>query len=184
MEHSPDEQTTRVFFALWPDTAERNHLTAWQAPLKQLCGGRAMHGETLHNTLVFLGEIGMFRLEALQLAAQEMSGESFELCFDTARYWGHNHIVYAAPSLLPQQLAQLVGTLEQSLARHGFKFDKRAYKPHVTLLRNARWTDAPLPEMLPVRWQIKDFALVRSAPQDGSASYRVLARFPLRSGGG
>jgi len=140
-----------------------------------------MRGETLHNTLVFLGEVGMCRLEALQLATQEVNGEGFELCFDTARYWGHNHIVYAAPSQLPQQLAHLVGTLEQSLIRHRFKFDSRAYKPHVTLLRNAHWTDAPLPEMLPVRWQIPDFALVQSAPQDGLAVYRVLARFPLRA---
>jgi 2'-5' RNA ligase len=179
MEHSPDEQTAKVFFALWPDAAARNHLVAWQTPLKLLCGGRAMHAESLHSTLVFLGEVETSRLEALQLAAQEVSGERFELCFDIARYWGHNHIVYAAPSLLPQQLAQLAGTLEQSLIRHRFKFDNRAYKPHVTLLRNAHWTDTPLPAMSPVCWQINDFALVRSAPQDGLAGYRVLARFPL-----
>lgn len=179
MSHRTDHPTARVFFALWPNAAERSHLAAWQTPLKRLCGGRAMRGETLHNTLVFIGDIDQSRLEALQLAAQEVSGESFELCFDDARYWGHNHIVYAAPGHLPQQLTQLAGALEQNLIRHRFKFDIRAYKPHVTLLRNARWTDAPLPEMLPVRWQINDFALVQSVNQDGLAGYRVLARFPL-----
>lgn len=180
MEPSPAEQTAKVFFALWPNAAERSHLAAWQTPLHLLCGGRAMHVESLHNTLVFLGEVKASRLEALQLAAEEVSVERFELCFDTARYWGHNHIVYAAPNPLPQQLVQLVGTLEQSLIRHRFKFDSRAYKPHVTLLRNARWTDTPLPAMPPVCWQSNDFALVQSAHQDGPAGYRVLARFPLR----
>ena len=119
-----------------------------------------------------------------QLAAQEVSGNALELRFDEAHYWGHNHIVYASPSHVPQQLAQLVSTLEQSLARHRFKIEQREYKPHVTLLRNAHWTDAPLPDMHPVRWQIHDFALVQSVQQDGLASYQVSARFPLMPSGG
>jgi len=143
-----------------------------------------MRGETLHNTLVFIGEVERTRLEALQLAAQEVSGERFELCFDSARYWGHNHIVYAAPGHFPPQLTQLVATLEQSLARHRFGFDRRAYQPHVTLLRNARWTDAPLPAMRQVCWQASDFSLLQSVQQNGSVDYRVLARFPLGEAAG
>ncbi|HEU0188540.1 MAG TPA: RNA 2',3'-cyclic phosphodiesterase [Gallionella sp.] len=177
----PDNTTARVFFALWPTAAESSALAAWQEPLKHLCGGRAMRGETLHATLVFIGGIAQTRLEALQLAAQEVSADSFELCFDVARYWGHNHIVYAAPNHVPQQMVQLIDALEQHLSRHRFKFDQREHKPHITLLRNARWTDAPLPAMKPVCWQIRDFALVQSAHQEGLADYRVFARIPLSS---
>jgi len=184
MNHPPDNPTARVFFALWPAAAESAQLAAWQTPLKRLCGGRAMRGETLHNTLVFIGDVELYGLEVLQLAAQEVSGESFELCFDEARYWGHNHIVYAAPRQVPQQLARLADTLKQRLAAHRFKFDRREYKPHVTLLRNAHWSDAPLPAMQPVSWQIRDFALVQSAHRDGLMDYRVLARFPLGAGDG
>ena len=184
MNHPPDNPTARVFFALWPAAAESAQLAAWQTPLKRLCGGRAMRGETLHNTLVFIGDVELYGLEVLQLAAQEVSGESFELCFDEARYWGHNHIVYAAPRQVPQQLARLADTLKQRLAAHRFKFDRREYKPHVTLLRNAHWSDAPLPAMQPVSWQIRDFALVQSAHRDGLMGYRVLARFPLGAGDG
>lgn len=184
MKHSPDRATARIFFALWPTAAERAQLAAWQAPLKRLCSGRATRGETLHNTLVFIGDVELHALEGLQLAAQEVCGECFELCFDEARYWGHNHIVYAAPRRMPQQLTQLVDALGQRLAAHRFKFDRRAYQPHVTLLRNARWRDTPLPAMQPASWQIRDFALVQSVPQDGLADYRVLARFPLGAGGG
>ena len=182
MNHSSGNPQAKVFFALWPSDAERGHLAAWQQPLQHLCGGRAMRGETLHNTLVFIGNVGEARLETLQLAAQEVKGETFELCFEVAGYWGHNHIVYAAPGEVPQQLAQLVGALQQRLTKHGFKFEQRAYQPHATLLRNARWTDAALPEMPPVCWQIKDFALLQSAQLDGETHYRVLARFPLGVG--
>jgi len=138
-----------------------------------------MQSDTLHNTLVFIGNIAQSRLEPLQLAAQEVSGKGFELCFEVARYWGHNHIVYAAPEHLPPALTQLVLALEQSLASHGFKFDIREYRPHVTLIRNARWTDAPLPAMQPVRWKITDFTLMQSVSHEGIAVYRVLARLPL-----
>ena len=181
MNKQTDNSTVRVFFALWPTATESRQLAAWQAPLQHLCGGRTMRRETLHSTLAFIGEIESSRLEALQLAAQEVSGESFELCFDTARYWEHNHIVYATASHLPQPLLQLADALAQQLKRHRFKFDQREYTLHTTLLRNARWTDTPLPAMQPVCWQVKDFVLVQSVARDGGMDYRVLARFPLGS---
>lgn len=179
MAEPSDNPKAKVFFALWPTAAERDHLAAWQKPMQRLCGGRTMLSEMLHNTLVFIGNVEQARLEALQLAAQEVIGKPFELCFDAAHYWKHNHIVYAAPGEIPQGLAQLVGALEQRLSVHGFSFDQRPYQPHVTLLRNARWTDAPLPNRQPVCWQVGDFALVQSAQQQGEPLYRVLARFPL-----
>ena len=137
-----------------------------------------MRAATLHATLVFLGDVVLHRLEALQLAAQEAEGEPFDLAFDAARYWGHNHIIYAAPHTVPPQLAQLVRVLEQRLRKHRFHFDRRPYKPHITLLRHAQWSDAPLPEMQKVVWQVRDFTLVQSAPDEEGANYRVLARFP------
>jgi len=179
MAESSDNPKAKVFFALWPDAAERDRLAAWQKPLQRLCGGRAMRSEMLHNTLVFIGNVEQARLEALQLAAQEVSGQGFEMCFDAAHYWKHNHIVYAAPGEIPQPLAQLVDALEQRLSVHSFSFDQRQYKPHVTLLRNARWSGDALPRMQPVRWQAGDFALVQSAQLQGEPHYRVLARFPL-----
>ena len=174
------EPSARVFFALWPDDAERAALAAWQPPLHKLCGGRSMRAVTLHATLVFLGDVVLHRLEALQLAAQEVEGEPFDLAFDVAHYWGHNHIVFAAPHAVPPQLMQLVRALEQRLGKHHFHFDKRPYKPHITLLRHAQWSDAPLPDMQRVTWRVRNFALVQSVSDEVGANYRVLARFPLR----
>lgn len=173
------EKPARVFFALWPTDAERAALAAWQPSLHKLCGGRIIRADTLHNTLVFLGNVEPHRLEALQLAAEETGGEAFPLSFDAAHYWGHNRIVFAAPGSVPPQLARLVHSLEQRLSAHRFDFDKRPYQPHVTLLRNARWGDAPLPGMKRVVWQARNFALVQSVPDEKGAAYRVLARYPL-----
>lgn len=171
----------RVFFALWPDDAARAALSAWQTPLRELCGGDAMRADTLHSTLVFLGEVEAHRLEALQLAAQEVEGKPFKAEFDEARYWGHNHIVYAAPQRIPPALPDLVTELESRLRKHRFRFEVRDYKPHVTLLRHTRWSDAPLPEMPAVSWVAREFVLVRSLRDERGANYEVLARFGLRA---
>ena len=173
------KKNARIFFALWPDEAESAAIAEWQPSLVHLCGGRQLRAANLHNTLVFLGNVALGRLEALQLAAQEVSGVNFKITFDMARYWGHNRIVYAAPGVVPSPLTQLVNELEQKLLHHHFTFERRSYKPHVTLLRHAQWTDAPLPVMLPVVWAARDFVLVQSVSEGQGMRYEILARFPL-----
>jgi len=175
------QSKVRVFFALWPSDEERAALAAWQQPLGKLCGGRSMRADTLHATLVFLGDVEEHRLEALQLAAQEVEESTFHLAFDVAHYWGHNHILHATASNVPTQLLQLVEDLEQHLIKHRFRFEKRSYKLHLTLLRHAQCSDAPLPAMPRVVWKVRDFVLVQSVPDKNEANYQVLARFFLNS---
>ncbi len=171
------EPVHRLFFALWPREAEQSALAAWQRPLHELCGGRIMQAVTLHSTLVFLGNVAEHRLEALSLAAQETQFKPIELNLTAAHYWGHNHIVYAAPDVMPPALADLVNELGGRLRRHRFPIEDRAYKPHITLLRNARWTDAELPLMPAVRWHFRRFALVKSLSDEHGPKYEALAWF-------
>lgn len=170
-------ETIRVFFALWPDVYACDEFTREQSTLVNVCGGRLMRPDTLHVTLVFLGEVEVSRLEALTLVASEVCVTQFKVCFDVARYWGHNHILYAAFHQAPDKLLQLAAELRHHLALHGFKFDVRTFKPHITLLRNVFWTDDLLPVLPVVCWEIKEFVLLQS-PQ-GGGTYQTLARFPL-----
>jgi RNA 2',3'-cyclic 3'-phosphodiesterase len=180
MEPPDSARNLRVFFALWPAPHERAALAAWQPRLRELCGGKPMRADNLHATLVFIGGVAPHRMEALTLAAREVQGKRFDLDFDLAHYWGHNHIVHAAPARVPAPLIQLVRDLEQAMLRHHFHFDSHpAYKPHVTLLRRARWGDAPLPPMGESRWAVGDFALVQSVAGSEGVTYEPLARFPL-----
>lgn len=170
----------RLFFALWPTETERSALALWQPKLQELCGGRALRAGTLHVTLVFLGDVAENRLEALQLVAQEVNFQCFYLELSEARYWGHNHIVYAAPEVVPSKHTALVNELESKLFNHRFHFEQRPYKPHVTLLRNAKWSDAPLPRQTKVCLQVSEFVLVQSLSDEQGACYEVLARFPTK----
>jgi 2'-5' RNA ligase len=176
----PHNQKLRLFFALWPQEAEQQALAAWQAPLRQHCGGRVMRPQGLHATLVFLGEVAAERLPAVQQAAQAMRGERFVVVWDEVRYWRHNRIVLAAPSQNPPALMQLVASLEQSLSQQQFAFDRHSYQPHVTLLRNAQCREAPLPAGVPVRWAVSEFALVQSVLDQHGSHYQVLARYSLQ----
>lgn len=180
MESAP-EKSRRLFFAQWPTAAESEALACWQAPLLQRCGGKVMQTDTLHCTLAFLGEVAEHRLEALRLAAQEVAFRPFGLTWRGAHYWGHNHIVYAAPDAIPPALGALVAALQDSLRAHRFRFEDRPYKPHVTLLRHASWKDAPLPSMPAVHWQARDFVLVQSLGDAHGARYEVLCRFGGRA---
>lgn len=172
---SDDKLTVRVFFALWPAAGESRALAEWQTGLKDLCGGRLMRPDTLHVTLLFLGDMDMSHLEVLIQAVSKIRVEKFKLCFDQARYWEHNHILYAAPGSVPDALQKLVGELR--LCMPDLKAEQ--FNPHVTLLRNALCSDVNLPKMSACNWQINDFVLVQSAPLAGVANYLVLARFPL-----
>lgn len=139
-----------------------------------------MRTDTLHSTLVFLGDVEKSSLEVLRLVAKGANTRGFELKLTAAHYWGHNHIVYAAPDETPHPLAELVRELEGKLRKHHFHIEDRAYKPHVTLLRNAQWRDEPLPSMPAVSWKFNDFVLVQSRrDEEGATYYEVLARFPM-----
>lgn len=173
-------KAVRVFFALWPSDVERSELAAWQPPLLQLWGGRMTPTDKLHSTLLFIGELSPDRLQALQLAAQEVRGEAFQLVFDAAHYWGHNHIVYAAPASVPEQLRSLVKNLQLRLRQHQFNFEQRVYMPHATLLRHTLWTDNPMPTMKRVVWEMRDFALVQSLSDGQRTRYSILAKFNLK----
>lgn len=177
METSPKNHR-RLFFALWPNAAERAALAAWQPTLQKVCGGRAMRPETLHCTLVFLGNVAAHRLEALTLAAREVVMHPFTLELAAAHCWKHNRIVYAAPTSLPPELAGLRAGMEAALRRHRFHFDARYYQPHVTLLRAACCADGQWPPVFVMRWDCRDFVLLESLHVGNGARYEILARFP------
>lgn len=155
-------------------------MAAWQIPLQRNGDGHPMALNNLHATLIFMGEVAVERLEQLKLAAEEVSSEKFHISFDIARYWGGSHVIYAAPIVVPAELIKLHALLEQRLRHHHFNFDSRIYKPHVTLLRNAHWTDEPLPEMQSVSWFVREFALVSSVSSEAGMQYEILAKFSLK----
>ena len=70
-------------------------------------------------------------------------------------------------------VARLVAALEAALRSHDFRLEDRAWRPHVTLLRDAQAPrDAAQPAL---QWAVGDFVLVESL----RGEYRLLDRWPL-----
>jgi len=170
--------TSRLFFALWPDAAPRAALGRLAEALHQECGGRAMLTGNIHLTLVFLGDVASSRIPDLRTLAEGIVAQRFELAIGTVSYWRHNRIVWAGPKECPRPLLALVAELESALKAGDFRFDERPYAPHITLLRDARRAPAAQ-AVADIPWRIADFALVQSLRRDNASVYEVIQRWPL-----
>lgn len=172
----PTSDTRRLFFALWPgpDVSARLATAARQA--LALCGGRVMRRETLHLTLVFIGDVAESGVEILRLAASRVSGEAFALSLDRLGCWRHNGIVWAGCAASPP-LIGLVGQLAGNLSGSGVQLETRDFAGHLTLLRNARCADLPAFEA--IEWPVAEFVLVESRRSAAVAGYDIIGRWPL-----
>jgi 2'-5' RNA ligase len=179
----------RVFFALWPDAAAaaRLHNIALQQHAR--LAGRVMRLDSLHATLVFIGDIAAGRLNDLLAVAEGVHQSGFRLSFDHAGCWRHNRIAYLGLKQMPQALQNLQASLAARVNAAGFKLDERVFSPHVTLLRKAECGESgkekpkekpkenPAPE--PVAWTVRDFVLVKSSLGANGSRYEQIGSWPL-----
>lgn len=172
----------RLFFALWPDTATRSALAATASRLKKACGGRSPPAGNLHLTLAFLGNVAASRLPDLRLVADAVIAEPFALDLASTGYWRAQRLAWAAPLSCPPALTALHGQLTDALRLRGFHTERRAFKPHVTLLRDAA---APPPSsddgVMNLHWPVRDFVLACSEPVSQGVRYRVIGAWPLHA---
>ena len=176
-------RTVRVFFAIWPDDAAQKQLAALteQLQAESLCSGRKIKPENIHLTLVFVGEVDSGKLAALCRAADRIKSSgtrAFDVVIEEIRYWKHNRIVYAATRQIPQELMNLVSALQDGLSAAGFSIERRAYRPHITLMRKA--SCQTLPELAePIAWRAREWMLVKSEQTSDGSVYSPIGRWPL-----
>lgn len=150
--------------------------------MHRLCGGRVMRAETLHMTMLFLGEVAAERLPELKRLAASVRVVAFSLKLNQFAGWRHNAIGYAAPTEAPAALMALSTQLRESLLQAGFGFDRKALKPHVTLLR--KMESMPLSQAIAVpEWAAHEFVLVQSVLDAQGARYEIVGRWPLNQEG-
>lgn len=130
----------------------------------------------LHLTLAFLGSVRQAALPAVEAAAATLAPPAFTLVIDQPGCWRHNGVAWAGASEAPAPLLELVAGLRAALGAAGIAFDPKPFVPHVTLVRAAR-AGAALPALAPIRWPVRDFALVESRPAPAGSVYTVRARW-------
>jgi 2'-5' RNA ligase len=168
----------RLFFALWPPAQAARGLHAWARQAARATRGRVTRAETIHLTLVFLGEVDEERIPLALQAGRDAGGRAHSLPIEQARWWKHNRIVWVGPNEIPGPLACLEVELKRNLLEKGFTLETRPFAAHVTLIRKAGEPRGmpPLPEL---DWPVAEFVLVRSVLSQEGSRYEVLERFAL-----
>jgi 2'-5' RNA ligase len=165
----------RLFLALWPEEAERRQLADLAA---NVAGRRRVRDDHLHLTLVFLGATDAARLTEYEAALADWPTLELELILDRYGYWPQPRILWLGSSRTPPELYERVADLHRRLRGCGFTPERRAFQAHITLARKFPGPAPAQPPAAPVRWPIRDLALVESLREEGGTCYRVLRRWP------
>lgn len=165
----------RLFFALWPDIAVRQLCVTEMRKLKAY--GKPVLPANIHVTLLFLGATDAERQRALSEFASTIMIEPMVLAFDKLSYWKRPAVYCLTSSRGNTAVLALVERLSQAAANLGMDVDSRPFKPHVTLLRKARFS--PLIDKIPqpIVWAADSFCLVESCSMPSGVEYRVIKRW-------
>lgn len=158
--------THNLFFGLVPDEATCAALsrTVGELRARHETGGRWVDASRYHMTLHYLGaysEVPPALVDDACAAAAGLRARAFDVVVDRTGHFPHG-VGWLGSGGYSEGLQALWEGLRGALARAHVKVQGHAaFKPHVTVLRDAR---TPLPQhaIEPVRWSVREFVLIDS----------------------
>ncbi|ALX48424.1 RNA 2',3'-cyclic phosphodiesterase [Lentibacillus amyloliquefaciens] len=138
--------SSHYFIAIPLPASLREKLAGWQRELKpELPFKQWVHPEDLHITLKFLGAVDDQQLNRLINSMQQIENFNvFTLPTGTLGTFGNPkspRVLWAGAERHPE-LLRLQQNIEGIAVQTGFKHEKRAYSPHITLAK--KWTGKPI----------------------------------------
>lgn len=175
----------RLFFAYWPSPSKAEEIVPWVRSAHALYGGRMMRSETLHMTLAFLGEADADTAQRLARACTQWRLPAGSMVLREPGRFRNAKVVWLGPSQSgPDSLSWLYQANEQlwsCLAPLGWQPRESAFRPHVSLLRNAGPGELDALQGPEVAWSPQRCVLVGSRPTEAGSRYTVLAEVGLES---
>lgn len=163
----------RVFFALWPDDRQRDRLRDIINSVAKTVEGHAVERRNWHITLAFVGDYPEEQVPELLERASRLQVEPFRLSFDRMEFRPRAKVAWLAAATVPPELESLVADLHSILQDVGVPPPDRTYRPHITLVRNARnFTTERLAQRAVTEWS--SFELMESISSAGRVTYRPL----------
>ena len=165
--------TKRLFFALWPDNRQRDRLRDVVNSVAKAVEGRAVDRRNWHVTLAFIGAFPAHRVPYLLERAAAIRVQPFSLNFDRLEFWPRPRIACLCAVTVPPELQALADGLNGIIADLGLRPEERAYRPHITVVRNARHFDTErLAQRATTEWS--GFELMESVSSPGGVRYLPL----------
>lgn len=169
--------SVRLFVALWPSDAARAAAAAIRDAWTWSPSARPTRDTHLHVTVRFIGAVPTDRVDpfadALARDVHALDADAFALALDRVALW-NNGIAVLEPSTTPSFMTRLHDRIDATLDALDVAGEARAYRPHVTLARDADGSIAPT-RIDRIAWSFDDYALVESR----RGRYTVLRRYAL-----
>ena len=188
------EKPKRVFLAIDLPSDVKEHIVAIQHKLKFLLDGvRWVRPEGIHLTLKFFGDILSADIAQISEVIEDKTRDAVSMSLNTDKVGAFPNL--ERPRVLwlgmtgdVQNLLTLQQAIETGLEPHGFKREKRKFRPHLTLGRakSSRGMILGLSEAVITEnnYNTGDFTaqgltLFQSELKPGGAVYTKLAYFPF-----
>jgi len=165
----------RLFSAINPDPATADRLTSLQDTLRGTASrGNYSHPDNLHMTLVFLGEMPNTDVPAAMGAVIDLICKPFTMVVDhVGRDRRRGRELWWAGIIECRELLNLQRTLARRLDARGCQFDRRPFRPHITLAREVETVGLPWP-IEPFSWPVTELHLMKSERINNQLVYSSL----------
>lgn len=165
----------RCFIAIPPTSQSSLELGQLQdLVLKQDPVGMAVPKENFHLTLAFIGELSQ---EKASWLAYDLS----QIPFDLDRHWRIDRCgcfskigLFFASGAKNEYLNQVARKTRELLEQHDISYDRKEFRPHVTLLRHSKLKTFLMPKS--IDWLIQPPVLFKSVRNTNN----VLRYIPVR----
>ena len=179
---SRDQITHNLFFGLLPEERARQRMAREVERLRLAhdVQGRWINPARFHMTLHYLGSFSELPEDLVARACQgagEVRMPEFDLVLDRAGHFAQG-VGWLGSAETDIRLQQLWEDLRAALTRVHVRIQGHAaFKPHITVVRDAR-RGLPVDPVEPIVWPVRDFALIDS--QLGAHNEHVVVqRWPL-----
>ncbi|SPE24099.1 2'-5' RNA ligase [Burkholderiales bacterium] len=171
---------SRCFVALWPDASARQQLAALTLRLQEIhVGSRRIDGRDLHLTLAFIGALEAAQAPRVARMLQQICAPRFSWTLDRLGGFAGARVLWAGGGEEPR-LAALALAVRNGLDALLVGYDRKAFAPHVTLLRSVTQAPSP-PACEAIAWRVSSPVLVVSqAAGHGHGRYRRWREEALR----
>jgi 2'-5' RNA ligase len=166
--------TSRLFFALWPDAKTRLALTRLNQSIATE-EFKWVQPHNLHVTLVFLGHVDAGTELSIKKSVAAITSQPFTLTFDSLSYWSKPGILCLTCQQPAQEAVILAAELAGCVRSCGVTTDTRPYIPHITVARHVR--DLPGVKFEPIAWRAEAFCLVESCREADGVCYKAIQQW-------
>ena len=174
----------RLFLSLVIPQEYKDQIDQWRDRHLYTLDRPPVPRDNLHITLVFMGMAEPVQIKKLIDQLQRLKCDNFSLNINRTEYWREPKNLHLAPTIIPPKLLDLQRNVNQIVEKSGLQWEKRPYRPHMTLYRGvtqAQFDDLLL-DGLPephVDIPIEHFAIYESVSDANGVHYDLLEQFDL-----